>query len=83
MKHYLEIQPIYFNEILSGVKKFEIRLDDRGYSVSDVLVLNEYEGFDDIYTGRSLSVKVKHIHVSIGLLSNYIILSFNGFFDLV
>jgi len=52
----------FFDKILSGEKKFEIRLADQEYNVGDILILNEIDD-DEEYTGRSLKKKI-------GCLSN-------------
>ena len=43
MIHYLKTEPIYFQAVLDGLKKAEIRVNDREYHVGDVLVLQEWE----------------------------------------
>jgi hypothetical protein len=58
--HELKCWPEYFSPILSGEKKCELRLDDRGFRVGDRLHLWEwYHGFG--YTGRGVVVVVTHI----------------------
>ena len=65
MIHELKIDREYFDAIVRGDKKFEVRKDDRGYEVGHYLALNEtkrtipYNGSD--YTGRSMLVKVTYI----------------------
>jgi hypothetical protein len=51
--HYLKTIPPFFEEVERGVKTFEVRRDDRDFSVGDVLVLQEYDG--DKYTGKTIS----------------------------
>ena len=51
MTHELKIQPQYFKEVISGLKTFEIRKNDRDFCVGDRLVLKEWE--NDKYTGRT------------------------------
>lgn len=43
MKHTLKIQPQYFSAVQSGAKPFEIRKNDCGFKVGDVLELEEWE----------------------------------------
>lgn len=48
-KHVLKLDNEYYDDVVSGFKKFEIRFNDRDYKVGDILVLEEYDGID--YTG--------------------------------
>ncbi|UXE90047.1 DUF3850 domain-containing protein [Limosilactobacillus reuteri] len=45
----------------SGVKNFEIRKNDRGYRVDDVLWLKEYDPEKKQYTGNTLKRKITYI----------------------
>ncbi len=47
--HYLKTWPEYYEAILSGDKKHEIRVNDRKYEVGDILRLEEF----DPKTGRT------------------------------
>ncbi len=40
-EHHLKCIHDFFEQVWIGNKPFELRKDDRGYSVGDVLVLNE------------------------------------------
>lgn len=59
MNHELKIQPQYFEAVANRTKQFEIRFNDRGFQVGDVLILREYDNGE--YTGRSLSADVIYI----------------------
>ena len=39
MNHILDIQDKYFNDIKKGIKTFEIRRNNRNYSIGDDLTL--------------------------------------------
>ncbi len=58
MIHALKIDPIYFDEVRNGNKRFELRNNDRDFHVGDYLALNEWDG---MYTGRSELVKVEYM----------------------
>lgn len=56
MQHNLKCETRYFQDVKAGKKLFEIRFDDRGYQVGDILNLQEYaHGF---YTGGELPARV-------------------------
>lgn len=52
-EHELKCWPEFYDEVASGRKTFEIRQNDRGFEVGDVLLLNEFKP-DTGYTGRSV-----------------------------
>ncbi len=57
--HDLKCWPVYFKDISSGVKAFEIRKDDRGgYHSNDYLFLREWNPATEEYTGHVAMVKV-------------------------
>jgi hypothetical protein len=58
--HDLKTWPDYFESILTGAKKFEIRPNDRDYKVDDILRLREYSPGSDEYTGREKTVRVTY-----------------------
>lgn len=82
MIHAIKIQPQYFDDVISGKKQFEIRLNDREYQEGDYLALNEWEQTSSIgghYTGRSCLVRADYILYGIkgvlGLDEDYCIMS--------
>lgn len=54
--HDLKILPQWFEQQLRGLKRFEVRHNDRDYQVGDILILSEWDG--QSYTGRSITVEV-------------------------
>ena len=61
MIHELKIYPQYFEDVISGKKAFEIRKNDRRFSVGDLLALNEFNVDTVSYTGRSCLVYIDYI----------------------
>lgn len=61
VQHDLKIWPQYFEEVLIGNKKFELRSNDRGYKVGDILMLREWIPEDEKYTGRWCRAVVTYI----------------------
>ena len=59
--HELKCWPLYFEKILDGSKRFEIRVADRDYKVGDQLHLKEYNVSTESYTGRNCTVEVLYL----------------------
>lgn len=57
--HELKILPEYFEDVVSGRKTFEVRLNDRNYKVRDNLILREWK--DGAYTGRKITKRVIYL----------------------
>ena len=82
--HTLKKDPVVFQATVDGLKPYEIRLDDRGYQVGDIIRVRETEftgeqmaqGKDLIYTGREYIIKVTHILQGYGLKEDWVIMSF-------
>jgi len=53
--------PEYFEKILSGEKKYELRLNDFDCQPGDTLVLEEWNPKTGQYTGRSVSKNVTYV----------------------
>jgi ASC-1-like (ASCH) protein len=51
----------YFEQILSGRKKFELRLADFDVQEGDVLVLQEWDQATQKFTGRSIEVIATYV----------------------
>ena len=69
MTHELLIEDKYFNDIKSGIKKFEIRRNNRKYCVGNVLALK------NIKTKEVITKKIEYItDVSIYDLPHILIL---------
>lgn len=70
--HELKILPQFFIDVCRGNKTFEIRKDDRGYSVGDLLVLKEWE--NETFTGRETIVEVTY-KTNYAQRENYVVLA--------
>ena len=83
--HDLKTDPEVFQAVLDGSKTYEIRKNDRGFSVGDTLVLREtlHTGRDMamgsplVYTGRKVVSRVTHMLTGpvYGLAAGWSILS--------
>ncbi len=58
--HELKVWPEYFAGLVSGAKSFEVRRDDRGFAVGQVLRLREWSA-DGGYSGRELRARVTYL----------------------
>ena len=61
MIHELKTWIDPFTAIVSGMKRHEIRKNDRQFEPGDVLVLREYDEECEEYTGRVVTVAVSYI----------------------
>lgn len=74
MERELKIYPKYFEAVISGKKKFEVRKNDRKYSVGDVLILKEWDNIK--YTGRKAEAEVIYLMDDrfIGVQPGYVVM---------
>lgn len=56
-----KIWPEYFDAVVSGKKKFELRLNDFDVAEGDTLVLEEWDPKTKGYTGRKTEKKVTYV----------------------
>ena len=66
MTHELKILPYYFNDIMFGNKRFEIRKNDRPFYLWDKLILKEWDNDKEKYTGNEITALVNYIHYGNG-----------------
>lgn len=73
--HELKILPQYYEKVLNGEKRFEIRKDDRNFKIGDIIRLCEYDGKE--FTGRDslYNITYKLNGGEYGLEKGYCILS--------
>lgn len=74
MEHELKIYPKYFEDVLSGKKKFEVRKNGRQYCVGDVLILKEWDNIK--YTGKKAKAEVIYLMDDklIGIQPGYVVM---------
>ena len=77
MIHELKLRKEFFDYVRFGVKKFEIRKDDRGFNVGDTLVLKEIDEAGN-ETGRYLLRKVVYIYRGEFCLPGYCVMSISA-----
>ena len=71
MIHKLKIEQNYLDNLRIGVKKVEIRLNDRDYQKGDILEFIDYSHLDS----ESFWFEITHIHSGVGMEGNYVALS--------
>lgn len=68
--HFLKIKSEYFEAVVDGSKRFEVRFNDRGFNAGDILFL------EDINTGRTAVCPVHYILREFpGLVAGYVVMS--------
>ena len=76
MHHDLKLFTKYFQAVVDGRKRSEVRYNDRNYQVGDTITLREGQpglnGFE--YTGRTISARISYID-DFGLNACYVNLS--------
>ncbi len=73
--HILKCESLYYPAIACGLKTFEVRKNDRGFKVNDIIILKEYCKIQKLYTGRSVKVVINYIlNDFIGLKKDYVVL---------
>lgn len=79
MVHDVKISSLYFSDVESGKKSFEVRLNDRDYKEGDVLILKEFDG--EQYTGMVCLKFVKYIldYFPQGLRKGYVVLGLGDY----
>lgn len=60
-EHELKTWPEFFDAIVGGDKPFEVRWNDRGFKVGDVLRLREWDPRHSWYTGREERRRVTYV----------------------
>lgn len=81
--HDLKTDPDVFEAVYSGLKTFEIRKDDRGFEIGDLLRLLETESSAEAmaegarleFTGRQSHHRVRYIMRGYGLAQGWCIMA--------
>jgi hypothetical protein len=78
-EHELKTWPEFYRHLVSGEKTFELRKDDRGFRVGDVLWLREWQRLSvnpttGEYTGRESRYRVTYVLSGIGIEPGYVVL---------
>lgn len=74
--HNLKIWPEYFSAVRDGLKRAELRWNDREYQAGDTLDLCEWDPNEEVFTGDFISVIVTHVAELGQWMPGYVLLSF-------
>lgn len=75
MQHNLKINKEFYVPVIDRVKTFEIRKNDRNFSIGDQIILNEWDEKLGKYTGRKVNGEITFI-TDYEQKENYIVFSF-------
>lgn len=75
--HNLKIWPEYFAAVRDGLKRAELRGNDREYQAGDILDLCEWDPNEEAFTGDFISVTVTHVADLGQWMPGYVLLSVN------
>ncbi|HDC4490740.1 TPA: DUF3850 domain-containing protein [Enterobacter asburiae] len=73
--HNLKIWPKYFSAVRDGLKRAELRWNDREYQTGDILDLCEWDPNEESFTGDFISVTVTHVAELGQWMPGYVLLS--------
>lgn len=59
--HQLKTWADYWHAVYTGEKTFEVRKDDRGFAVDDVLVLDEWDPIEQNYSSNRVYRAVSYV----------------------
>ena len=71
MIHDLKIEQNYLDNLIAGIKKSEIRINDRDYQKGDLLRFKNYAKTKP----TEHLFEITHIHSGLGLERNHVVLS--------
>jgi ASC-1-like (ASCH) protein len=61
MIHELKTVQPFYEQVVTGKKKFEVRKNDRGFKEGDKVYLQEYDAASDSYSGRAYMAFITYI----------------------
>lgn len=79
MRHELKIWSEYYDAVVDGRKKFELRSEiDRRFEPGDELVLREVDKRSGKHTGNSCIAAVDYVHRGLGLDEHFACMSISN-----
>lgn len=74
MKHELKVCPADFEALSSGKRKFDHRINDRGYRFGDQLIFSEFDMTTEVFTGKRVVKFINRVQPIPLILPHYVIL---------
>lgn len=68
--HKLKIEDVYYDQIIDGAKKFEVRYNDRGYQNGDHVKFFERDGSFE----RNGLWEIIYVHSGLGMKEMFVVL---------
>lgn len=65
--HKVKSWPDLFASLISGDRQFDLRRNDRGYKVGDLIVFQEYDDRKRVFTGMELSRRITYVMDGVGV----------------
>lgn len=59
--HELKTDPKFYLEVSQGHKTFEVRVNDRDFTMGDQVTLKEFDRTTQTFTGNELSFKIGYV----------------------
>lgn len=59
--HRLKTWPKFYDDMVAGLKTFEIRLNDRNFKAGERVTLVEFDPATNLYTGRKINRRIVYI----------------------
>ena len=72
--HELKSWPLFFGMLNGGIKRSEVRKNDRDFELGDELVLREWNPNTMAYSGRVCQMQVINIYACQGLEPGYVVM---------
>lgn len=77
--HLLKTVNLWFYDVWTFSKSFEVRKNDRNFRAGDTLVLLEYDGRADTFLNRAIGVRVSRVWEGLpGMQPGFVILDFES-----
>lgn len=71
--HEVKISDYHFLDVQHGRKRFEVRINDRGYQCGDLITLCRLSPIG-VLTGESMTFEIVYVHSGIGLKEGWVVI---------